>query len=332
MVFNLINCLLDYKAKCEFENIDFDADKPMQYKVIRTELAKLYQNEEEVFGPVEDTSTELSQENVREMKKMIARGYQRVLEKIKDLRQGFSKAVISGTRSGCGRLVYEHYDSLKLLWSGSANTEPLPNGIDSADVNQTKSSNEMLSDHDDPTANINSVDSGEYEDPADDDNLSFSSSDQSVSKNSCTVTSTPKTTSAVPKLIDNKRKQLERKLSSAQRDTLLLREAKEERSDRKELQEMIKNSNESFTAALNNISQAMLQISETMSHSMQLMAQSFSQQAGPSSQNYESYGRRHHFQHINPNCNVVSSIVTQNNNISPIDPSGGGYYQSLMRE
>ena len=68
-------------------------------------------------------------------KKLVTRGYQRVREKIKDLRQGFSKAILSGTRSGSGELVYDNYDRLKQLWGGCPNTQPLSSEIDSNDVN-----------------------------------------------------------------------------------------------------------------------------------------------------------------------------------------------------
>ena len=42
MVENLISCLLEYKVKCEYGNIDFNADKISQYKCIRVEMTKLY--------------------------------------------------------------------------------------------------------------------------------------------------------------------------------------------------------------------------------------------------------------------------------------------------
>ena len=59
------------------------------------------------------------------------------------------------------------------------------------------------------------------------------------------------------KLVDEKRKHLERRLSAAQRDALLLNEAKEDRAERKEFREMLKASNESFITALNNMSESM---------------------------------------------------------------------------
>ena len=45
MVFQLIECLAAFKSKMEYQDKDFDADKPVQYK----EMAKLY---DDVFGPV----------------------------------------------------------------------------------------------------------------------------------------------------------------------------------------------------------------------------------------------------------------------------------------
>ena len=50
------------------------------------------------------------------------------------MRQSLSKTVISGTRSGNRLVVYEHYDSLKLIWGGSANTQPLQNGVDNSTI------------------------------------------------------------------------------------------------------------------------------------------------------------------------------------------------------
>ena len=64
------------------------------------------------------------------------------------------------------------------------------------------------------------------------------------------------------KLVDDKRKHLERRLSAAQRDALLMNEAKEDRAERKEFREMLKASNESFVTALNNMSESMGAIGE----------------------------------------------------------------------
>ena len=56
MIEDLINCLADYKAKMEYQSLDFDSDRLEQIKKVKMEMANNYQNGE--FGPV--TVTELS--------------------------------------------------------------------------------------------------------------------------------------------------------------------------------------------------------------------------------------------------------------------------------
>ena len=49
MVENLIDFLSAYKSSMEYKSLDFDADKPAQYKHLRQEMAKLYADEDEVL-------------------------------------------------------------------------------------------------------------------------------------------------------------------------------------------------------------------------------------------------------------------------------------------
>jgi hypothetical protein len=70
-------------------------------------------------------------------------------------------------------------------------------------------------------------------------------------------------------LVDDKRKHLEHRLSASQRDALLLKEAKEDREERKEFRDMLKNANDSFVHALNNMSQSMLSINNAIARSME---------------------------------------------------------------
>ncbi len=53
MVEDLLNCLYSYKTKMEYNNLDFDADRPAQIKAIRVEMAKLYTTDEEFGPPIE---------------------------------------------------------------------------------------------------------------------------------------------------------------------------------------------------------------------------------------------------------------------------------------
>ena len=140
--------LANYKVHYEFNNTDFDAGKALQYQLLQKEMARRYSNEDYLFGPVEvsekragelnDDEKKIYNDLLKKEQKEIAQGYNRILEKVKIPRQGFSKAVIAGTRSGSGKLVYDHYDSLRDIWGGSPNTTPLSVGIDSSSINDEK--------------------------------------------------------------------------------------------------------------------------------------------------------------------------------------------------
>ena len=47
---NLIRCLANYKAKMEYNNSDFNADKVKQYEAVREAMARIYE-EPTFFGP-----------------------------------------------------------------------------------------------------------------------------------------------------------------------------------------------------------------------------------------------------------------------------------------
>ena len=83
--------------------------------------------------------------------------------------------------------------------------------------------------------------------------------------------STPK--SVVPKLIDNKRKHLERTLSARQRDALLLEEAKEDKSFRKDLTDALKDSTKCIADGFQGFTQAMVQMSSVLGKSFEVFAQ-----------------------------------------------------------
>ena len=107
-----------------YKNLDFDADKVGLYREVRMAMAELYKDDEQYFG-----SVIVDIEKEKESKELIKRGTKRIQEKLKEIRQHFSKAVVSGSRSGSGKIVFEFYDQLILLWGGSANIEPLEFGV-----------------------------------------------------------------------------------------------------------------------------------------------------------------------------------------------------------
>lgn len=124
IVGHLLQSLLDYKCQMEYRNSDFNADKSKQYEAVRTSLAERYHDTEvSFFGPKDlDTVDEDDRENcikkIEVQKRQIRKGYGRVMEKVKELRQGFSSAVTAGTRSGSGKLVMEFYDLIVQIGGG----------------------------------------------------------------------------------------------------------------------------------------------------------------------------------------------------------------------
>ena len=107
MVEDLIDALQNYKAVCEYQGLDFNADKVVkQYEEIRKNLARKYK-EESVFGieslsekPQEGVSTDEKKaefcKKLHREREGIKKGYNRVLEKIKDICQRFQRQLLQG--------------------------------------------------------------------------------------------------------------------------------------------------------------------------------------------------------------------------------------------
>ena len=151
-----------------------------------------------------------AKELVKISKELIAKGTKRVMEKVKEIRQAFSKAVISGTRSGSGKIVFEFYDKLVLLWGGSANVTPLTYGVGSNDFEQEcdLDQDEQLQDtfneqdvDDFSNATTLSLELDVSALPDENDNTEETEAGSAMSANK-------RKANCVPQLIDNKRKQL----------------------------------------------------------------------------------------------------------------------------
>ena len=246
MVEDLNDALQNYKAVCEYQGFDFNADKVKHYEEIRKNLARKYK-EESFFGieslsekPEEGFSTD--EKKVEFCKKLqreregIKKGYNRVLEYIKDIRQRFSTAVTTGSRSGSGKIILEYYDKLVLIWGGSAAVELLNYGIDSSCVNEYSTNGENIANESNTSTSSSSSSSndivggsstgsginstGRFNQETteatslyNNDNLSDSETDPVVKK----IKINP-----IPKLIDDKRKHLQKKLCASDRDEILL--------------------------------------------------------------------------------------------------------------
>ena len=143
MVKHLIDCVKEYKSTCEFNSVDFNSNKVKLYEARKT-MALLY--EESDFGPKEVSAPQkpVKEANKDEYKanksiadkekQMIKNGYKQIKEKLKRIRQDYSKAIISGTRRGRGKIVLQHFDKLASIWGGSPATEALSFGIDSSEI------------------------------------------------------------------------------------------------------------------------------------------------------------------------------------------------------
>ena len=304
MIENLLKCLNSYKSMMQFKNLDFDADKTTQYSSIRESMAALYPEDISLFGPIKVPSlledfNGLSEEErmikrkeFKQESKLWSRGKSRVMEKIKEIRQKFSKAVISGSRSGSGKLVFEHYDQLVSIWGGSANVEPLSFGIN-----------------------------GEESSNSSDDDMAI----ENASTNKDSTSSIPKSTSpqrkrksssSVPMLIDNKRKHLEKALSTAQRDQILMKEAQNDADFRRDVSKAIRESNECFASSIKEISQSMADLSRGLTSSMEILSRAIiSHQPAP---------------HMQP-FPLHQNLFYQNVPAAGI-PETPGYYTSLINQ
>ena len=92
----------------------------------------------------------------KEEKELMIGGRKGIIEKVKEIRKIFSKAVTSGTNSGSEEIVDEFFDKLATIWGGSANTKLLKCGVQSRDYASNAGYDDSYDDdefmeHDDPT-------------------------------------------------------------------------------------------------------------------------------------------------------------------------------------
>ena len=59
--------------------------------------------------------------------------YNRVLEKVKDIRRKFSSGLINGTRSGSGKIVWKHFDLLKQIFGNAPSDTKIPASFNQID-------------------------------------------------------------------------------------------------------------------------------------------------------------------------------------------------------
>ena len=135
----LLKYIKEYKTRCEFNGVDFEADLASMYTEVRRCMAIDYAGD---FGPesvlepggelkdMDSEEYESYRKKLEDQKRIIRLGYQRIKEKIKSVRQDYRHAVNKGTRSGSGKVVQDNYDLLNDIWGGSPSTTSLSFGID----------------------------------------------------------------------------------------------------------------------------------------------------------------------------------------------------------
>ena len=286
---NLKESIKSFKAFMTFKNLDFDADKTAQYLAARETMAAIYCDDETSFGPTEapnwrENFGQLSQEDqvtvkkeIKIQKELTVKGKSRIQEKIKEIRQSFSKAVVSGSRSGSGKLVFEHYEKLVSIWGSFANIESLPFVISSRGLDD---------EHQEFSADLDVQEDNNNENI--DNNQDESDSDPDVDTGNNSQTSMPANTgkrkvngSIVPRLINSKRKQLERNLSAAQRDDLFMEEMKNDAEFRKDLLQIVRDLNDCFSNSVKEISKSTSDLSKGLCASVELLSWAVASQPQP---------------------------------------------------
>ena len=187
----------------------------------------------------------------------IQKGYQRIQERVKKLRQQFSEVVSNGRRSVSPKIILNNYELLMSIYGGCTATEPLRYGVEMEvdDESHGSSRNGTTQDLVDDDAD-DDADDADSDDPPERNNVPIL---EIAERN---VTGTQKRKAACPTLIDNKRKQMEKSLSAAQRDKLLMTEYKNDIQNKKELLNVIREGNIAFTNAADKIGDAMNKMSD----------------------------------------------------------------------
>ena len=197
------------------------------------------------------------------------------------------------------------------IYGGSASSEPLSTGADTDTFNclAPPEENEL-------TLELSLA-----------ENVSADESD------SCCETAGNKRKSkyACIKLIDNKRKHMERTLSAAQRDQLLLKEGKEEMNFNKEMTDVMRESSKNTASAISQMTTAIENIGSGLSWSIEMLASALAnQQQQPNQQQWPVQPSQfNNFTFPRPNTNIQPWLGEQYYSQMPgqqeMQPSNGAY-------
>ena len=219
-------------------------------------------------GSIDDVIKKGLQQAIKLDNELIKKGYGRILEKIKEIRQSFSQAVTNGTRNGSEKIVFEFYNTLVKIWGGSASCHSLSFGVDSSNSDSSSKSMDL------PDGDLDILNDDIINDEYNNNNSSGDSSSDTSKNTGCKR----KLFDAAPKLIDNKRKHLERTLSASQRDQIFLKEARDDAKFWQDLAEAMKELTLCFSRAMEGVNSAITQIGETLGKSIEMLSHALLQQ------------------------------------------------------
>ena len=127
-------------------------------------------------------------------------------------------------------------------------------------------------------------------------------------------------TAKITQLVDNKRKHMERNLSQAQRDKILLSTAKDEVAMKKNLLDAFAQSNKVFEASMTKMTDCLTSLGSGIASAMQMVAMAFSGQP-------QSFPLNHGQYMGTPTPAMFGSGVS--NNYSGSQPSSGHLYHGV---
>ena len=213
----------------------------------------MYEYQPSYFGP-ESLNSDVSSDELKFQKDLIKKGYQRKHEVLSQRTETKLPKYLAGRRNGSAKIVDRYFEDLLRIWNGSLCDETLPFGASNSDINvnirtgtssSTGSDNnttEVSSCSEDNSSIFNASSVGlppqhgsiiNLTDDVDDHNVSDNrgnNKNETIIKSSTKKGKTSDPVAVVgekpiPKLVDNKRRDLERKLSSSQRDKLMNRKS-----------------------------------------------------------------------------------------------------------
>ena len=314
---SLISCLVEYKTKKDFEGKDMESDLVKFYEDIRQMMAAMYPIDD--FGPFEisllDPGTDLesklrSMRTISEEKKLIKIGYGRIKDKVKLIRQKFKKAVVDGTRSGSGKIITPNWDSLVQIWGACPSVTKVAGAIashlDDSEKDEMSDDTESLST---VTEEENTSSSSHKETPEEKPSAY-------PKKRSLPEVSEMEAPPKKSKLVDNKRKKLEKPLSAHQRDQVMLKIAKEELDVKKRNAEIMEKSSQGMEKMLEAMTQSLTSLGQQLGGGLILLAQAMSsnqnnQNAYPAAYGQQQYN--HYNQGRNQFMNGANNFTTMLN-------------------